>query len=358
MDKLNYKLQDLLDKQIGKSFVHNVVAAVQSYNRGLDFIGASGVSDPQTRSPMTPDTQYFIASVSKTYTAAIVMRLYEKKFLNLEVPITEYLSGSIIEGIHVYKGVDYSDQIKVKNLIDHSSGLPDHESEKPKDGKSLMDELKAGMDIEVDNQEAFRIARNLTPRFPPGTPGKAHYSNTNYRLLAEIIKSITGKGMAENYQEFICSPLGFQNTYLFDWTAPRPGPGPATIYLKEKPAHVPKYLSSNVSDGGLVSTAAECVTFLRAFFEGYLFDKSHLERMKTWNNIFFPMQYGYGLMYFRLPRYFWFTPLPEFIGHSGSTGSFAFTCPSRSLYLAGTLNQIASPQRPFFFMINLLRVLN
>jgi hypothetical protein len=77
--------------------------------------------------------------------------------------------------------------------------------------------------------------------------------------------------------------------------------------------------------------------------------------MMSWNSLFFPLQYGYGLMYFHLPRYFWLTPLPEFVGHSGSTGSFAFACPSRSLYLAGTVNQIASPARPFFLMIDLVR---
>jgi len=355
MDGINQKLQDLLDKQIGKGYIRSVVAAVQSCDRRVDFSGASGIANHETGTSMTPDTPYFIASLSKTYTAAIVMRLDEQRLLDLDAPITEYLPDSMIDGIHVYKGVDYSAQIKVSNLIEHSSGLPDHESGKPAGGKSLMDELKAGIDREVSNQEAVEITRGLKPLFPPGAPGKAYYSNTNYRLLAEIITSISGKSMAEAYQEFICSPLGLEHTYLFDWTASRTGLTPATVYLKEKPAHVPKYLSSNVSDGGLVSTAAECLTFLRAFFEGQLFKKSLLEWMMNWNSIFFPMRYGYGLMYFRLPRYFWFTPLPEFIGHSGSTGSFAFTCPSRSLYLAGTLNQLASPQKPFTFMISLVR---
>ncbi len=140
--------------------------------------------------------------------------------------------------------------------------------------------------------------------------------------------------------------------YLFDGTFP--DRAPATIYLKARPAHVPKYLASNGPDGGLVSTASECVVFLRAFFEGRLFDRALLERMTTWNPIFFPLSYGWGLMRFQLPRFFRPRPLPEFIGHSGSTGSFAFTCPSGSLYLAGTVNQIA-PARPFSLMIGLVR---
>ena len=77
--------------------------------------------------------------------------------------------------------------------------------------------------------------------------------------------------------------------------------------------------------------------------------------MTHWNGMFFPMRYSYGLMLFPLPRFSWPTPLPEFAGRSGSTGAFAFLCASRSLCLTGTINQVASPARPFFVMINLVR---
>jgi hypothetical protein len=95
---------------------------------------------------------------------------------------------------------------------------------------------------------------------------------------------------------------------------------------------------------------------VRAFFEGQIFDKALFERMLHWNTIFFPLRYGYGLMNFKLPRFFSLRPTPEFIGHSGSTGSFAFSCPAQSLYLAGTVNQIADPAKPFFLMTDLVRL--
>jgi len=349
------KLQATLNAQIGKGNIYNLVAAVQSHNRSIDFVGAAGIADPATGAAMTPNTPYFIASVTKMYTAAIVLRLYEEKRVDLNAPISEYLPASLTRAIHVYKGTDYGDQIKVFNLIDQSSGLADHEADKPRGGKSVLDELKAGHDRAIDTAEAMEIVRNLSPHFAPSARGKAYYSNANYRLLGAIIESVTGKPMATNFKEMLCVPLGLQHTYLFDGAAPRSGEAPATIYLKNAPANVPKYLASNISDGGLVSTAAESVIFLRAFFEGQLFDKTLFERMMNWNSIFFPLRYGYGLMYFQLPRFFWPSPLPGFIGHSGSTGSFAFTCPSRSMYLAGTVNQIASPAKPFFVMFDLVR---
>jgi CubicO group peptidase (beta-lactamase class C family) len=348
------KLQAALDGQIDRGGIYNIVAAVQSHDREIDFVGAAGVADPQTGAMMTPDTPYFIASVTKMFTAAIILRLYEEKCLDLDAPIAMYLPTSLVRAIHVFKGTDYSNQIKISNLISQTSGLADYETDKPRRGKSILDELKAGQDRAINSAEAMEIVRNLTPHFAPGTPGKAYYSNANYRLLGAIIECVTGKPMAANFDEMICAPLGLQNTYLFDLTAPRSGKMPATIYFKGAPANILKYLSSNVSDGGLVSTAPECMLFLRAFFEGQLFNKELLERMMNWNSMFFPLRYGYGLMYFHLPRFFWPTLLPEFIGHSGTTGSFAFICPSRSLYLVGTMNQV-SPAKPFFLMINLVR---
>lgn len=53
----------------------------------------------------------------------------------------------------------------------------------------------AGHDRSIDTAEALTITRRLSPHFPPGTPGRAYYSNFNYRLLGEIIEALTEKGM-------------------------------------------------------------------------------------------------------------------------------------------------------------------
>jgi D-alanyl-D-alanine carboxypeptidase len=151
------KLQALLDTQIGKGHVHNVVAAVQSYDRSIDFVGAAGIADPGTGAAMTPDTPYFIASVTKMVTAAVVMRLQEEKRIDLQAPISDYLPPSLTQTIHVYKGKDYSNRIKIAHLLDQSSGLADYEADKPNGGKSVLEELKAGQDRTIDTAEAIEI---------------------------------------------------------------------------------------------------------------------------------------------------------------------------------------------------------
>jgi len=350
------KLQAIVDAQVGKGGVKNLVVALQTFDRGVDFVSAAGISNPETGAPMRPETPYFIASVTKMFTAAVVMQLHHGKQIDLDAPLGRYLPMSLTQGIHVLEGVDYSDQIRVRDLISQTSGLPDYETEHLKGSRSVLDELIAGNDRPVSTEEAIQIVRTLSPHFPPGSDTRAYYSNANFRLLGAIIETVTGSSMATCFQQRICAPLGLTRTYLFEAAKNPPDEPPATLYVKNTPANVGKYLSSNTSDGGLVSTASEGIIFLRAFFDGQLFDKALLQRMCTWKRLFFPLRYGYGLMCFQLPRFVWPSRLPELMGHSGTTGSFAFTCPSRSLYLAGTVNQVA-PSKPYFLAMQLVRAL-
>lgn len=356
MNDLENKVNKILKAQLAKSSHSNAVVAVQLFNKKIDLVAAAGYADYNNMVEMTPSSPYFIASITKMYTAAVAMQMWEQNLLDIEAPISKYLPASITEQLHIYKGVNYSSQIKVYQLINQTSGLPDFEAEKPKGDRSVLDKLIGGDDLYIDMDEALRITAKLSPHFAPGTPKKAFYSNLNYRLLGEIIKNVSQKSLAENFTERIYDILGLESTYSYDWTKSQ-GIAPATIILKNAPVYVPKYLSSNDADGGIVSTVAECILFLRGFFEGKLFDKSMLDKMTEWNKIFFPLRYGYGLMKFQLPRYFWFAPLPEFIGHSGSTGSFSFVCPSKSLYISGTLNQV-SPAKPYMFKMNLIRAIS
>lgn len=351
------KLQTLLDKQIGQGNIYNIVAGIQSSDDRLSFVGAAGIADPKSGTAMTSSTPYFLASITKMFTAAVIFKLHEQHQISLDDPIAKYLSADLIAGIHIYKGVDYSSQIKVYQLVNQTSGIADYESDKPKGGRSVIDDLKAGQDLAIDTAEALTITRKLSPRFEPGAAGekKAHYSNGNYRLLGAIIEAVTGKTVPTHFEEMIFAPLGLEHTYVYDWEKPRADQTPATIYLKDSPTNVPRYMTSNVPDGSIVATASDTLTFLRGFFEGKLFDKALFTRMMRWSSLFFPLRYGYGMMYFKMSRLVWpFGPMPELIGHSGSTGSFAYWNPAKSMYLAGTINQIAAPVKPFFLMVRLL----
>lgn len=351
-------LQALLDRQIKPGRIYNVVARVQSQDGALDLAAAAGTADPAASQPMTVDTPYFIASVTKMVTAATVLHLYGLGQLDLDTAIAAYLPADMLDGLHVLQGKDYSQQITVAHLVNQTSGLPDYFDGKPRGGRSVADDLRAGRDRTLDLDEMLAITRGLTPKFAPGS-GKAHYADTNYQLLGAIITAVTGKSLASMFHEVVFAPLGLQHTYLYGTQSPPGDPPPAALYYRDRAVQAPNFMAAAGPDGGLVSTAAESMTFLRAFFDGKLFDPALLARMTArWHTVFFPIQYGYGLMRFKLPRLFSpFRPIPSFIGHSGSTGSFAFHCPARKLYLTGTVNQFASPSKPFQLMVQIVNAL-
>ena len=125
------------------------------------------------------------------------------------------------------------------------------------------------------------------------------------------------------------------------------------IRYKSKEVHIPLFLNSTQND--IISTAKEQMTFLKAFFNGYLFPKERLKELEKWNNIFFPFKYGIGIQNFSIPRILSpFHPVPEMVGHCGSTGSVAFYVPDVDLYITGSVNQQARPNVAFQTMIKIV----
>ena len=127
------------------------------------------------------------------------------------------------------------------------------------------------------------------------------------------------------------------------------------VYHKQQLLEVPQILASMGPDGGIISTSKDMLTFLRAFMQNDLFEPEIATQMRHWNRLFFPMQYGYGLMRIKLPRWMTvFRATPELIGHSGASGSFAYYAPEQDTYVLGTFNQTDAPRRPVGFMLRVL----
>lgn len=355
------QLQAFVEKQMGQGHIHNAIIGIQSRDGRTNAVAAAGFADSAKAIPMQADTPYFIASVTKMYTATVIMKLVERGQLDLDETAYNYLPHEMLDGIHFYKGQDYSARIKVYHLLNQTSGLADYFEGKPRGSHSVMQDLQAGGDFAVNLDKITDIVRQIPSSFEPGAKNgtRAHYSDTNYQLLGAIIESITGQTVAQNFQQFIFEPLGLQHTYVYDLNHRRDDGQPATIYFKKRALNLPLFMSTTPADGGIVSTAAESLAFLRTFFEGRLFEYSALERMtRQWNALFFPIQYGWGLMRFKLPRAMSpFQPTPEFIGHSGSSGSFAFYAPDKDVYLAGTLNQVNAQSKPFQWMMQIVNKL-
>lgn len=288
------------------------------------------------------DRQYFIASTTKLFTTAIVMQLRSEGRLSLDDPIGRHLEASAIAGLNVWEGVDRTADVSVRDLLSHTSGIPDYFGQERPRGRSLFGEVVGGADRGWTLDEALALARSLPPPFAPGTPGKAFYSDTNYQLLGAIIERLAGSTYEQVLGERILDPLGLERTWLFTPATLDRYDDVAPMLYGTTPLRIPRAMASFGPDGGLVSTAAEQVVFLRAFVRGELFPSGYLEEMtRSWRPVFFPLEYGVGVMRFALPRIFSpFHRVPPMIGHSGASGALAYFAPERGLFVTATVNQV------------------
>ena len=336
------KFQTIIDKTIDNKSIFGTVLTVEKGNES--WTGSAG--------NLKPEQPYFIASTTKLYVTALILKLKSEEKLSLDDKISKFLSVDIIQKLHVYKGVDYSDSLTIRNLLAHTSGLPDYFEDKGADGKSLYQKLSEGKDQSWTFEQSVEMSKKMTPKFAPNTKGKAHYSDTNFQLLGKIIENIYGKSIAEVMHDVIFQPLGLKQTYLYADAADKK---PALMYYKNNPLDICNAMTSFGADGGIVSTSAETMVFLKAFFNGYFFPKSYLPELYTWNSVMFPLEYGVGIMKFQLPAIFtMFRKMPALIGHSGLSGAFAYYVPEKDIFLAGTVNQINNPGTSYKMLIQII----
>ncbi|MFO7260206.1 MAG: serine hydrolase domain-containing protein [bacterium] len=147
--------------------------------------------------PISPKTVFYIASVSKQFTAASIVLLAQQGALSLDDDVRTYIPEL----------PDYGAPITIRHLIHHTSGLRDY--------LTLM--LLAGMrleDVHTDEEVLDLVTRQEALNF---TPGERHlYSNTGYLLMAEIVRRVSGKSLREFADEHIFRPLGMTSTHFHD----------------------------------------------------------------------------------------------------------------------------------------------
>jgi D-alanyl-D-alanine carboxypeptidase len=326
-------LSHLLNKMVDNKNIFSTVMKVENREGDISWSGAAG--------GMHVDRRFFIASVTKLYITAIVMKLIEESKITLNDKISKYLPDNICDRLHVLKGIDYSGELTIHHLITNTSGIPDYFFHKQENGKTVADELMEGKDEPWPLDRTIELIKKLKPNFKPGAKGRASYSDSNYQLLGKIIEHITGKSIGDVFQDYIFSELNFKNTYVYN----NPDDdSPAPFFYGSSRLWLPRYLTSVGPEGGIVSTVDELMVFLKEFFRGKFFPKEKIDELKKWNLIFPPpglFFFGIGLEKLWIP---WlvspFKHPGDILGFWGQTGSFAFYNPKTDLYFCGTTNQI------------------
>jgi D-alanyl-D-alanine carboxypeptidase len=318
--------------------VHGAAVAVVSPSRGLAWEGAAGFADPEAGTPMTPGHPVRIASNTKTYTAAAVLRLAEDGRLDIDSPIADHLPDELLELLS--SGSYDPAAITIRHLLTHSAGLDDHGA-----AGEYTEAIIA--DPQHEWTPAEQIAGLVQWGSKLGDPGEVYsYSDSGYVLLGVIIEQASGRRLGPAVRDLIdFEALGLGSTW-WEVMEPRPQgvPQRAHQFLGELDAHSFYPTFDLYGGGGIATTMSDLAVFFDALVRGRVFhDPTTLETMLS---TFDGLQAAAGADERSLPpgayrMGLWVTEIGGRTAyqHTGFWSTSTVHVPELDLTIAGTVNQ-------------------
>ena len=278
--------------------------------------------------PLTVHTPVRIASNTKTFVAATLLRLWEQGRIDLDAPIGPLLTPAL-DALLRADGYD-TGRITVRQVMSHSAGFYDHGSD-----PRFIAAVTADPTHRFTREELVRLSMAWAdPQSPPGTGFR--YSDTGYILLGDIIERNTGKTLARAVRdELRLDRLGLTSTWWERFEQPPAGaPARARQWLGAQDATGIDPSMDLYGGGGQLMSARDLATLFAALFEGRIFDRPETLREMLWQG---PHRGADG---YRLGIFVTRIGDEDFYSHSGFWGTLVYYSPRRRLAVAGvTTNQ-------------------
>ncbi|MFN2262540.1 MAG: serine hydrolase domain-containing protein [Psychroflexus sp.] len=245
-----------------------------SKNGKIIYTKSIGYADLENKVKATEKTKYRIGSISKTFTAVLVLRAVEEEKLDLNQTLDQW-----------FPKITNANKITLKQLLSHRSGI--HNFTNDADYLTYNTQPKS-------EKEMLEIIANGGSDFEPDS--KSEYSNSNFVLLTYILEKTYSKSYADLLQEVIAKPINLTNTYVPEKTNPKNNESKSYNFLGSWKLQPETDATIPLGAGSIISTPIDLTKFVDALFGGKLLTSESLEIMKT-------IKDGYGIGLFRLPFY-------------------------------------------------------
>jgi D-alanyl-D-alanine carboxypeptidase len=304
------------------------LASVEAPGAGLSWAGAAGQLTRGDSRALRPDDAFRAASVTKSVTAAVAVRLAGDGRLALDEPLADQLDAALL---HRWSALGALPGTTPRQLLTHTSGVPNYFTDPAFHARLRAEPNRDWQPVELVDH----AAAHQTPPFPPGQGFQ--YSDTGYVITGILVEQVMGRPLHQVYRDLIFDPLGMERTWL-------EGHEPART--AEAASHYSGGLDwTTVSPtidwagGGLVTTAPDLARFVRGLWSGRVVSPSGLREMTRWTpGASFPP--GHTLRYDRYGMGMGAITVSgvELLGHTGFIGAFAFHAPDLDAVLVGTHN--------------------
>lgn len=339
--------------ELEKENIKSGILHVYSESRGVDIQLAESKEDS-----ISINHPFYTASITKMFTATAIGILKDQNKLNFEDKIAGYLPDSLITNLHVLGGKNYSEELTIANLLQHTSGLPDYFTDETNDGSpNIINQLLMKPNKLWSTGELIQFSKEkMTPHFVPSKG--YHYTDTEYVLLALIIENVSGLSLDEFFKQHIFQPLKMHSSYVNLKSSSIKNKLPIVkFYASQYELSSLKSLSADWGGGGLVSTTHDLIAFLKAFNTDKIVKKETRLAMQNWVTETKGMEYGFGIRQVSLGELTNTESDLQLIGHSGSTASFLWYCPQLDTYISGTFNQLEVSKSALILVFKILTII-
>lgn len=322
VDSLGAALQRLADSVVAaRPRMPGLIIAVESKRDGRTWSVAAGLSDSARKVPLRPGQPVRLASNTKTYVAAAMLRLVEQGRVSLGDPLTKHLPPAVDSLLR--RDGYRTDVITIEQVLSHRAGFSEHPSV-----PSYVARLRAQPQYHWTPREQLQwLVDSLAPVGSPGA--QFRYSDSGYVLLGLIVERYTGKALGPAVRSLLdFDKLGLRQTW---WETMEPAPAGVPDRAHQYLGGFDSYAIDPSFDlyggGGLVAPMAEVANFLTALLDGRV-----LARRATLDTMVAPRSNemaGYGLGLFGMD-----VRGLRGRGHSGFWGTTAMAFPDAGLTIA------------------------
>jgi D-alanyl-D-alanine carboxypeptidase len=231
------------------------------YTRAIGYSQINGTE----KKPLTAANRFRIGSITKMFTASMILQLAEEGKLKLTDPLDKF-----------FPQVPNARKITIEQILWHRSGIPNVRRESNAQGNANT--------IPMTKDEILALIVKTTPEFEPDT--KYSYSNSGYQLLGLILEKVTGNPYGEILKERITSKIGLNDTYIATGNIDV-SKNEALTYMNFGDGWKPvseTHPSILFSAGAIVSTPNDLAKFIQALFDGKIVSKENVDQMKAIKN--------------------------------------------------------------------------
>lgn len=264
------QLQKLMEAYQAQGTFNGTVLVAQKGE--VIFTGGVGNANMEWKVKNTPDTKFYLASITKTFTSVMVMKLIDQGKLSLDTKLSDVLK---------WYRTDTGSKVTIRQLLNHTSGIANYLNMKGKSIYQVADEFGTAP---IDKLAFAKKYCQGDFEFEPGT--KWNYNNTAYFLLGLIIEEVSGQSYENALSEFIFKPLGMTASGDVQAHPDEVIPGMASSYMRNFTDFTrPLYwnMTTAYAQGSIYSNVYDLLKYDQALYDPNFLSKASYEAMFTPN---------------------------------------------------------------------------